>query len=261
MSVSQVPRKKRPVEEPRVKTLINYCGAVVAAPIASATVETVPGGRQTIMREAAKLFSEKGFAESGLREIAEMAGIRASTIYYHFPSKEYIYEEIIRLAVDMTYAAVCAELAALPDEATPRIRIEAAITGHLRALHSNKPFTSTNAQSRMKLPEEVNAVIRPVRERYSQFWRGLLEQAESSGWLKYDLETRMLRPLILGTMNRTVGWFDPDQGPVDGLIRTTILTFSGIWAEPPPAANSQPIKTTPTGRSASSRTTVGRRTG
>lgn len=244
-----------------MNTLTNELEAVVAVPIASAEVEVVTGGRETILREAAKLFSEKGFAESGLREIAERAGIRASTIYYHFPSKEYIYEEIIRLAVDITYATVCAALAALPDDATPRIRIEAAITGHLRALHSNKPFTSTNAQSRMRLPEDVNAVISPLRERYSQFWRGLLEQAASSGWLKRDLDTRMLRPLILGTLNRTVGWFDPDQGPVDGLIRTTILTFSGIWAEPPPAANSQPIKTTPTGRSASSRTTVGRRTG
>ena len=244
-----------------MKTLANYCGAVVAAPIASAEVETVTGGRETIMREAAKLFSEKGSAESGLREIAEMAGICASIIYYHFPSNEYIYEEIIRLEADVTYATVCAELAALPDEATPRIRIEAAITGHLRALHSNKLFTSTNAESRMKLPEEVNAVTRPVRERYSQFWRGLLEQAESSGWLTRDLDPCMLRPLILGTMNRIVGWFDPDQGPLDGLIRTSILTYSGIWAEPPPTANAQPRKTTPTGKSASSRAIFGRRTG
>ena len=249
-----------------MNTLTNHRESVIAAPIGSAEVEievgVVTGGRETILREAAKLFSEKGFAASGLREIAEMAGIRASTIYYHFPSKEVIYEEIIRLAVDLTYATVCAELASLPDEATPRIRIEAAITGHLRALHANKPFTSTNAQSRMKLPEEVDAVIRPVRERYSQFWRGLLEQAESSGWLKPTLDTRMLRPLILGTLNRTVGWFDPDQGPVDGLIQTTILTFSGIWAEPPPAANAQPlIKSTPAGKSASSRATFGRRTG
>ena len=249
------------MENSRINTLARDRGEARAAPIAATGIEAVAGGRETILREAAKLFSDKGFAESGLREIAEMAGIRASTIYYYFPSKESIYQEIIRLAVDTTYASVCAELAALPDGATPRMRVEAAITGHLRALHSNKPFTSTNAQSRMKLPQEVNAVIRPVRDRYSEFWRGLLEEAESAGWLKRELDPRMLRPLILGTLNRTVGWFDVDQGSVDTLIRAIILTYSGVWSEPPPAASVRPFKKTPASRSAVPRATSGARAG
>mgnify|MGYP002144295439 CR=1 FL=1 len=33
-----------------------------------------------------------------LREIADKAGIRSSTVYYYFASKERIYEEIIRIA-------------------------------------------------------------------------------------------------------------------------------------------------------------------
>jgi AcrR family transcriptional regulator len=198
-------------------------------------VESGPGqgGRHVILREAAKLFSEKGFAESGLREIAEMAGVRASTIYYHFTSKEAIYEEIIRLAVNAIHGSVLAELAALPSGATPRMRVEAAIAGHLRALHANKPFTSTNARSRAKLPEDVDAVIRPVREGYSQFWRMLLDEAQAMGWIQPKLDPRMLRPLILGTLNQTVGWFDNDGGPVETLVRTVTQTFSGIWTDAP----------------------------
>ncbi len=195
----------------------------------------LPNARDIILREAAVLFSTKGFAESGLREIADKAGIRSSTVYYYFASKERIYEEIIRIAVDTIFAAVSAEIAALPDGASPRLRVEAAIRGHLRALHGNKPFTSTNAQSRIKLPDEVNSIIRPVRDGYSAFWRKLLDEAQAAGWLKKGLEPRMLRPLILGTLNRTVGWFDEREGPVQALIDTTITTFSGIWNEAPPA--------------------------
>ena len=115
----------------------------------TATVETAAaGGRETILREAAKLFSSKGFAESGLREIAQMAGIRSSSVYHHFASKERIYEEIIRIAVDAIHASALREIAALPANPSPRQRIEAAIAGHLRALHSNKPFTATHAHSR-----------------------------------------------------------------------------------------------------------------
>lgn len=193
--------------------------------------ERPANAREVILREAAILFSTKGYAESGLREIAEMAGIRSSTVYYYFASKDRLYEEIIRIAIDAIFDSVHAQLATLPSFATPRMRIEAAIAGHLMALHANKPFTSTNAQSRMKLPDEVNAVIQPMRERYSAFWRDLLDEAAASGCLQAGLEPRMLRPLILGTLNRTVGWFDSDASPIENLVRTTIITFSGIWRQ------------------------------
>ena len=122
------------------------------------------GGRKNILREAATLFATKGFAESGLREIADMAGVRSSTVYHHFASKEKIYEEIIRIALDSLSAEVTAELQALPADATPRMRVEASIAGHLRALHANKPFTSTNAHSRINLPAEANRIIGPLRD-------------------------------------------------------------------------------------------------
>ena len=203
------------------------------------------GGREAILKVAATLFATKGYAESGLREIAELAGIRASTVYHHFASKERIYEEIIRIAIDAISDAIHAELKALAPDASPRKRVETAIAAHLRALHANKPFTSTNAHARIKLPDEIKRVIAPMRDQYSDFWRAMLDEARSGGWLKPEVETRMLRPLILGTLNRTVGWFDPGQGAVETLIRTTIAMFAGIWSDPAPAraARERPRRT------------------
>lgn len=198
--------------------------------------ERARGARDTILKVAATLFSTKGYAESGLREIAEQAGIRASTVYHHFASKERIYEEIIRIAIDGIADAIAHDLRRLAPDATPRLRIETCIAAHLRALHAKQPFTSTNAQSRIKLPAEINLVISPMRERYSNFWRDLLDEARAAGWIKPELETRMLRPLILGTLNRTVAWFDPARGPLEALSRTLIAMLAGIWVEPAPGA-------------------------
>ena len=197
-------------------------------------VERASGGRDTILKVAATLFSTKGYAESGLREIALQAGIRASTVYHHFASKERIYEEIIRIAIGSISAAIERDLEALPPDATPRMRVETCIAAHLRALHANQPFTSTNAQSRIKLPDQVNLVIRPMREQYSHFWRDMLEETRAAGWFRPEIEIRLLRPLILGTLNRTVGWFDPLQGSVETLIRTLTTMFAGVWVEPAP---------------------------
>ena len=194
-------------------------------------VERASSGRENILREAATLFATKGYAESGLREIAEMAGVRAATVYHHFASKEKIYEAIIRIALDAISAAVTAELLALPLDAAPRMRIEASIAGHLRAVHTNKPFTSTNAHSRIKVPQEVNSVVGQIREQYSEFWRVMLEAAQAAGSFKPGIEPKMLRPLMLSTLNRTLGWFDPRKGSLEILTRTVVTMFSGIWNE------------------------------
>ena len=205
------------------------------------------GARETILREAATLFATKGYAESGLREIADKAGMRASSVYHHFSSKEQIYEEIIRIAVERTAQAVRAELASLPADANVRQRFEAALRGHLHALHSNKPFTSTNAHSRIKLPHEVDAVIGKMRAAYAGFWRALIDEAQAVGALRPGVDPKLLRPLVLESLNRTVGWFDARHGSLESLSATLVTMFAGIWAETPvvadpPAPRSVPAK-------------------
>ena len=186
-------------------------------------------GEGKILSEAAALFAAKGYAESGLREIAEMAGVRSSSVYHYFACKEDIYKEIIRIAIDAMSDHVAAELAKLPSGATPRMRIEAAITGHLRALHTNKPFTSTSAHSRVSLPGKAGLAVGFILEKYSDVWRVLLAEAATSGTFKPGLEPAHLRPLMLSMLNRTLGWFDPKEGSVEALTGTIVIMLSGIW--------------------------------
>lgn len=47
-----------------------------------------------ILREAARLFAEKGFIETSTAQIAEAAGTAHGTVFYHFKTKEGILKEI-----------------------------------------------------------------------------------------------------------------------------------------------------------------------
>lgn len=47
--------------------------------------------RQNIINAAKQLFSEKGYAATGLREIAEKAGVSLGNIYNYFKNKEEIF--------------------------------------------------------------------------------------------------------------------------------------------------------------------------
>lgn len=51
--------------------------------------------RQEILEKAIQLFSEKGFTTTTMRMLAGEVGIKAASVYNHFPSKEAIVDEIV----------------------------------------------------------------------------------------------------------------------------------------------------------------------
>jgi len=43
-----------------------------------------PATRERVLLEASRLFRHRGYAATTLREIADAAGVKAGSIYYHF---------------------------------------------------------------------------------------------------------------------------------------------------------------------------------
>ncbi len=50
--------------------------------------------KQEILKEALKLFAQKGYARTSLEEIAKNVGITKPAIYYHFKNKKHLYNQI-----------------------------------------------------------------------------------------------------------------------------------------------------------------------
>ncbi len=47
-----------------------------------------------LVREARKLFAERGFAGTSIEDIATAAGVTRGALYHHFPSKEAVFEAV-----------------------------------------------------------------------------------------------------------------------------------------------------------------------
>jgi AcrR family transcriptional regulator len=56
--------------------------------------------RKAIVNAAVPLFARKGFAGTTTRELAEAAGISEALLFKHFPSKQLLYREILRLGCE-----------------------------------------------------------------------------------------------------------------------------------------------------------------
>ena len=90
--------------------------------------------RERILEVAARLFSERGFAGTSIRDIADALGVTKAALYYHFPSKDAILGEIVAQPL----AAVRAVLTA-PHRLTDRAGREKFIRKAVEALSSCGP--------------------------------------------------------------------------------------------------------------------------
>jgi AcrR family transcriptional regulator len=68
---------------------------------------------QTILDAALAVFSEKGFAEARLEDVAARAGIGKGTIYLYVSSKQALFEELVRSGIGAPIQAMEAKVQAL----------------------------------------------------------------------------------------------------------------------------------------------------
>ncbi|HTL12192.1 MAG TPA: TetR/AcrR family transcriptional regulator [Bdellovibrionota bacterium] len=72
--------------------------------------------RQRILKEAARLFREQGYAATGVDAIMEAAGLTAGGFYAHFKSKDDLLEHTLSEALDQSWNRLTAGLEGAPAE-------------------------------------------------------------------------------------------------------------------------------------------------
>ncbi|MBI5420053.1 MAG: TetR/AcrR family transcriptional regulator [Deltaproteobacteria bacterium] len=90
--------------------------------------------RERLAVVAVKLFSEKGYTGTSIRDIAKAMGMSISNIYHYSGSKEGVFMEALRRAVEM----LLKELRFVSDlDLPPIVRIKLMIERHLRYVADN----------------------------------------------------------------------------------------------------------------------------
>ena len=203
--------------------------APIAARSASPSSDTDPATRERILLEAARRFRHHGFAATTLRDVADAAGIKAGSIYYHFASKDQILAEVLDKGIEVVAAAVRARVDALPSGTSARERIAAAIEGHLWGLLHHGDFTSANIRIYGQIPPAAKERHKLVRRAYADYWDALLRDAQASGELRADSTAAVIRLFVIGALNWTVEWYNPQKGSfADFAAQVTTIVFDGV---------------------------------
>jgi TetR/AcrR family transcriptional regulator, cholesterol catabolism regulator len=156
--------------------------------------------RQQLLDVAARLFRERGYHVTSMREIAHEVGMLSGSIYYHFSSKEElllaVYEEGLRHIAEQVDAAVA-------ERNTPWERLEAGCTAHLEALLELSDYTQVMIRV---LPPEGGKVaerLLELRDQYEARFRELIGALA----LPETADRRYLRLLLMGGLNWSHVWY------------------------------------------------------
>jgi TetR/AcrR family transcriptional regulator, cholesterol catabolism regulator len=190
--------------------------------------------RQRLLDAAAKVFRDKGYAGARLSDIAELADMHTPGVYYYFPSKEDLVEEVLRVGVARACAYVEERVAAVPEGSPALDRLRAAIEGHVIMVLEIGDYTSANIRIFGQVPGDIRLRHLADQRAYGDVWRRLLEDARAAGELRADLDLSVIRMLILGALNWSAEWYRPgSQSAAEVAREATAMICEGVGARPP----------------------------
>lgn len=192
--------------------------------------------RQRILDAAAKVFREQGYANARLSDIAEGAGIQTGSLYYHFDGREDLVAEILHLGIERAWDHVRAAVDALPADATPIDRLRTAIRAHTTAVLEISDYSSAQARIVGQVPPDVLQGHMADQRAFGAYWNELIVAAQRAGQLRADVDPFVTRMLILGALNWTAEWYQPDRGRSAESVadHAVAITLEGLVVDPAP---------------------------
>ncbi|GAA5129725.1 TetR/AcrR family transcriptional regulator [Haloechinothrix salitolerans] len=194
--------------------------------------------RARILDAAANVLSRRGYAGTRLTDVAQQAEIQAPAIYYYFPSREDLIEEVMWTGIAHMREHLQGVLDQLPSDLPPLARIEAAVEAHLRYELEISDYTTAAIRNAGQIPDELRIRYDNESKLYGDLWRKLFSDAGSAGELRSDLDPTSARMLVMGALSWAAEWWNPRRDSLDSVIRTAqSLVRHGLAASPAPATD------------------------
>jgi TetR/AcrR family transcriptional regulator, cholesterol catabolism regulator len=162
---------------------------------------------QQILKTSAKIFAEKGFHRTSVRDISRATKMSLAGLYYYFTTKE----ELLYLIQERCFVTLLQrwESAATP-EIDVRTRIRIFAENHLRFFCHNMPEMKVMAHEDESLTGEFQDKILVLKRRYVKVIMDLLGELRGNKNGK-GLDLRLATFALFGMMNWIYTWYQPKR--------------------------------------------------
>lgn len=180
---------------------------------------------------AGKLFREKGFAATTVREIADAADMLPGSLHYRYASKDDILVALMKRGVERAMRTV--ELA-ISGERDPIQQLRLALRAHLELLCNGDDSLYVLLFDWRSLTAKASRGVDREKKRLESYWDELLLAAHATGKARPLLDIELVRHFGFGAINWVATWYRPGGKRTPADIADTFWSFLafGLIHEP-----------------------------
>ena len=170
--------------------------------------DVVAAAREDQVRAAAlRLFREKGYHATSMRDIATAVGINKGSLYSYIRSKE----DLLIPVFERAMGVLLEQMEHISDDASlsPTERLGRAIHAHVTAVADNLDVLTVYLSEWRQLGAESLTTVRLQRERYASLFGQILHDGVQSGEFR-PMDTRIVMLGVIGMCNYLFRWYRPD---------------------------------------------------
>ena len=160
-----------------------------------------------ILDVGARLYSERGFAATSIRDLADAAGISSSTIYHHFPNKQAVLYEILRSFMENFIAEINPVLTRT--DLGPTARIVRAVSLHLQISERDRLQLVVGSSVMSALSPEQSKDISTLQRAYRREFQATIVDGVERGEFHVGLPS-LTTSAILDMLNGVREWLRQD---------------------------------------------------
>ncbi|MFE5394893.1 TetR/AcrR family transcriptional regulator [Streptomyces sp. NPDC056568] len=137
-----------------------------------------PTRREQILKEAARLFAERGFHGVGVDEIGAAVGISGPGLYRHFAGKDAMLAELLVGISDSLLTGAKRRLAEAESGAgeDPGAVLDSLIEGHIDFALDDRPLITLHDRELDRLRDADRKMVRQLQRQYVELWVGVVRE-------------------------------------------------------------------------------------
>ncbi|MEH0633902.1 TetR/AcrR family transcriptional regulator [Streptomyces bottropensis] len=140
-----------------------------------ATRTDAPTRREQILKEAARLFAERGFHGVGVDEIGAAVGISGPGLYRHFAGKDAMLAELL-VGISGQLLTGAKRRVAEADGVPGAEVLDSLIKGHIDFALDDRPLITLHDRELDRLRDSDRKLVRQLQRQYVELWVGVLRE-------------------------------------------------------------------------------------
>ncbi|HEV7975231.1 TetR/AcrR family transcriptional regulator [Amycolatopsis sp.] len=165
----------------------------------------VVDSRDRVRAAAVKLFADKGFHGTGIRDLAQAAKLSSASLYHYMGTKEELLADIMRESLERLLAAAALATEGVED---PRLRLGKLVALHV-ITHASQPSETRVVDNEVHaLSPAAKRTIVGLRDSYELLWSEVIDAGIAAG-VFHTGQPAVTRLALLEMCSGVARWYSP----------------------------------------------------